>query len=61
MDQVVLNVTLRVVYDPNGMTSAELANLLDANLQRAIGNGMLSGDTPAEVDKWTANVTQECK
>ena len=56
--QVVLTLTLRVVYDPNGMTAAELKALLDDHTRRAIGNGMLSGDTPAEVDEYSMQIVE---
>lgn len=53
-----LTLTLRVVYDPNGMTAAELKALLDDHTRRAIGNGMLSGDTPAEVDEYSMQIVE---
>jgi hypothetical protein len=49
-DQVTLTLIMRVVYDPQGMTADELESLLDTNFRHAIGNGMLTGDTPAEVE-----------
>lgn len=49
MQQSTLRLTLDVDYDLNGENIKTMENHLDAVMTNAIGNGMLSGDTEAEV------------
>lgn len=53
------NITLEVKadIDLNGLPLADLEYHLRNALSRAIGNGLLTGDTEAEVDEYSATVT----
>lgn len=48
-----LVLTLTVDYDLNGVSIQELTNLIKDNIGWMIGDGGLTGDTPAEVDGWS--------
>jgi hypothetical protein len=56
--QVKLKAELRVTYTPNGMTTAELKALLDGNLSHAIGSGLLSGHSSAEVEGYSIRIIE---
>lgn len=56
-DQVEIRLVLDVVYEPNGLADQELIDLLNRNTLRAIGNGMLGGDSPAEVNFYALSVS----
>ena len=45
---------LDVEYVPNGVSIEELRSRLQEMCERAIGEGMLTGGTEAEVDTWSA-------
>lgn len=53
-----LRLTLDVSYALAGMPLSTLAEHVRASFEHAIGNGALSGDTPATVDTYVLNVTQ---
>lgn len=53
---VKMRLVLEVEYVPNGTTKKCLTEMLKAIADRAYDNGLMTDDTPAEVDKWTANV-----
>lgn len=52
------NITLEVSaeIDLNGLSIEDLERHLHAALSRAIGNGLLTGDTQAEVEQYSATV-----
>lgn len=52
-----LRLVLEVEYDLEDETIQTMAEHLQARLNHAIGNGMLSGDTSATVENYTASVT----
>lgn len=51
-----LQLTLKVSYAPNGETQAFLQDCLDFLVQKAIGDGMLTGDGPAEVEEYSYDI-----
>lgn len=51
-----LRLTLDVSYTPNGVSVTELETMLRAIADHAAGDGLMTGDTPAEVDEWKATV-----
>lgn len=53
-----LRAVIEVDYDPEGMSAEALQELLHDNLQTAIGNGALTGNTPAMVDQYSLKVTR---
>lgn len=53
-----LRIVLNVSYDPEGMKPEELQALVTRNLEHAIGNGALTGDSPAMVDQYSLTVTR---
>lgn len=52
-----LRLVLDVNYNPNGMSAEALKALLLELAQRSIGNGMLTGDSPAEVETHEVTVS----
>lgn len=54
----VLEVTLKVTYNLNGASFRELKAELESRIYSAIGNGMLSGDSEAEVDTYHLQVQE---
>jgi hypothetical protein len=55
-----LHLTLRldVTYDPNGVKKEWLEAALHDVVKYAMSNGMLTGPSEAEVDEWSANVSE---
>ena len=51
-----LRLTLDVDYAPHGVSEKTLRNMLEWGVQHAVGEGMLTGSTAAEVDLWKTNV-----
>jgi hypothetical protein len=51
-----LCVTLDVTYALNGQSLDDLKELLNNGIQRAIGGGMLTGHTEAEVESYSVGV-----
>lgn len=49
--------TLDVTYLLNGETAPEMLALLRRMCERAIGEGLLTGETDAEVDIWSMDVS----
>lgn len=59
---ITTNITLEVSADidlNDALTANEMRAHLQAALSHAIGCGLLTGDTPAEVDEYSATVTVE--
>jgi hypothetical protein len=56
-DVVKVRLTLNVAYILNGEPSAEMAARLRRMCEHAIGNGMLTGETAAEVDEYAIDVS----
>lgn len=52
-----LRVVLDVEFELDGETIEDMQSLLERNLQNAIGNGLLTGCTGAQVDGFTLTVT----
>jgi hypothetical protein len=50
MDKLTLELKLIVTYIPNGVSEEELKTNLANLVTVGMGNGLLTGDTPAEVD-----------
>lgn len=59
MKEVTLVLTLRVVYEPNGENVEILKDRLSEMVGNAAGNGMLTGNGPAEVSTWHHMVKEE--
>lgn len=57
-DVVKLRLTLDVTYDLQGVGTEEMQARLHAMVQNAVSEGMLTGDTPAEVEAWETHVTE---
>lgn len=51
-----LRLVMDVHYSPNGIAPARLEQFLRDSAAHATGEGLLTGDLPAEVDFWRANV-----
>lgn len=60
-DTATIRLTVDVTYSLNGEDAAEMASLLKRMCERAIGSGMLTSDTMAEVEEHSisASVTPE--
>ena len=56
MAKTTLAVTITVMYEKNGVSEAELKDLLHDIASRAVDNGMLTGETNAEVLRWNSHV-----
>lgn len=54
-----LRLTLDVTYEANGEDIGELKRMLEQAVERSIGNGMLTGETAAEVDSWSMKVAEQ--
>ncbi len=48
--------TVKIEYDLNGTSKAALEQVLEYMARRAAGEGMLSGNTTAEVVQWDQDV-----
>lgn len=55
---VTLTLTLKVKYRPDGTNSEELRSQLNQLVTEAVGNGRLTGDTPATVEKYSYTIVQ---
>lgn len=51
-----IRLTLDVSYNLNGQNAAHLASLLNDMVARTIGEGLLTGDTAAEVEKHSVSI-----
>ena len=51
-----LELILRVAYDKDGTTTQELVDMLRSVADSAASNGLFTGETPAVVDGWSAEV-----
>jgi hypothetical protein len=49
-----LELTLRVDYNLNGEDGETMRQQLERAVQHLTNNGLLTGETAAEVEKWTA-------
>lgn len=58
-DALSVRVMLNVTYQLNGEPSTEMVKRLQQMVQHAVGNGMLTGDTAAEVEGYEVNVPIE--
>jgi hypothetical protein len=54
-----LRLTLDVTYTLNGNSVADMQDRLRQAVEHAIGNGMLTGDSAAEVDEYSAEVVEQ--
>ena len=52
MKNIKLKVVLTVNYKPNGVTKHNLKAVLGRAIEHMAENGLLTGETPAEVDMW---------
>jgi hypothetical protein len=55
---VKMRLTLDVSYQPNGVSAEALADLLRAIADSAAGDGLMTGETEAEVDTWECKVQE---
>ncbi len=55
-DLLKVQLTLSVAYRPNGLTAENLKSFLEAGIRNAIGNGLLTADTVAEVETYNMAV-----
>lgn len=53
-----LRLTLDIAYIPNGESLASLKDRLVQIGENAANLGLMTGDGPSEVDKWTQSVVQ---
>lgn len=53
-----LKITLTVHYDLNGETLENLTRLVNEEIYRAIGNGLLNYESVAQVDDWYCTIEQ---
>lgn len=51
-----VRITIDVEFKLNGFDLENLRSDLDARVERAVGNGLLAGDTAVEVDSWSSLV-----
>lgn len=56
-DTVKVRLTLDVTYALNGVDAAEMVSRLHKMCERAIGDGMLTGETAAEVEEYSMDAT----
>lgn len=54
-----IKLTLEVDLQPNGERVRDIAAALEHNVRDMIGNGGITGGTPAEVDSYDVNVEWE--
>lgn len=52
-----MQLVLDVTYIPNGVSADDLRDTLSSMVQRAIGNGLLTGDSAAEIDAYETAIT----
>ena len=53
-----LELRVRVEYEPNGVDLRTLSDNLEQSVIQAVGEGLLTGDTAAEVDTWSLEIRQ---
>jgi len=58
---VKLCLIVEVEYNANGVPRKFLEGLIMGAVEREVGNGMLTGDTAAEVEHWKAYVSPFCR
>ncbi len=51
-----IKLTVKVWYEPHGTPESDLQDALYNVIAGAANNGLLSGETEAEVETWSANV-----
>lgn len=56
---VAMEMTLNVTFELNGVSPTDMLNGLEKRVFDHIGNGMLSGNTPAEAHHWAFQTTIE--
>ena len=56
--KIKLRLILDVDYNPNGVSRDYLENLLDGIAQSAASDGLMTGETEAEVVSWNATVEE---
>jgi len=54
-----IKLELKVYYDLNGVSPDELKHKLAQVIELAIGEGLLTGHTQAEVEDWNYNFIEE--
>jgi hypothetical protein len=53
---VLMRLELTVIYDQNGVPESELAAMMEDIVKRATSEGMLTQDTPAEVEEYAYTI-----
>jgi hypothetical protein len=59
MNTLNLTLTLKVSYQLNGENPEEMIRFLDGMVQSAIGNGLLTDDTAAEVESYEVVISDD--
>jgi hypothetical protein len=59
MDKLTLKLKLTVTYIPNGVSKEELIANLASLVSIGLGDGLLTRETPAEVDTHYYEITQK--
>lgn len=54
--KITLRLTVDVTYDLQGAGASDMEQNLYMMVEDAMGNGLITGDGPAEVKTWHANV-----
>lgn len=52
-----IRVTIEVAYNLDGQPVEDVQSMLQHNLEKSIGNGLLTGDTDLEVEKYSVETT----
>ena len=58
VDMAALNVNLDITYKLNGCEPEQLRAHVESNIRTAITNGLLVGESPAEVKNFVLDVTE---
>jgi len=55
--QIEMRLTIDLVYDINGTPISRLKDMLECIASEAAGHGQFTGESPAEVETWEADVS----
>ena len=53
-----LELKVHVTYSPNGVDEKTLSDIMEQGLIQAVDNGLFTGDSAAEVDTWTLEISK---
>ena len=57
-DKITLVLTLTVTFSPNGVPVEELGENLTRIVRFGADDGMMTGESPAEVDTWETSIEE---